>query len=287
MARWDREEHLFSDDVYTVSKDDGTQTRHFTDKDEADAYYEYLKREEVQDSIARNQAAAVAQNQEIIANQQRLIEAQKNNDRLHQRPSIPQPTRQILDPAYKEWLEFQRETNPAFLKWKREKKEKEEREKRLQEEARQKREAENAERERRIAEINEQRMQQVRQQRLEEIAPIEARILNGEEVPVKDRNYVAQFTENQAVIDILKEINNERLLSYLKDNKFLNEDDLAYVKSKRNGIIKKGFEQSKMHKEMRESQQREKVVKSGNSGCAASILILLIPSIIFSILIFL
>ena len=49
MARRDYEDHLLSDDVIIVSKDDGTKTRRFTDRDEADAYYEYLKREEVQD----------------------------------------------------------------------------------------------------------------------------------------------------------------------------------------------------------------------------------------------
>lgn len=35
-----------------MSKNDGSKTRRFTDKDEADAYYEILEREEVQDRIA-------------------------------------------------------------------------------------------------------------------------------------------------------------------------------------------------------------------------------------------
>lgn len=52
MAKSDYEKHILSDDIYTVSKNDGSKTRRFTDKDEADAYYEILEREEVQDRIA-------------------------------------------------------------------------------------------------------------------------------------------------------------------------------------------------------------------------------------------
>ena len=52
MAKSDYEKHILSDEIYTVSKNDGSKTRRFTDKDEADAYYEILEREEVQDRIA-------------------------------------------------------------------------------------------------------------------------------------------------------------------------------------------------------------------------------------------
>ena len=128
MAQRDYEDHLLSDDVIIVSKDDGTKARRFTNSEEADAYYEYLKREEVQDSIAMNQAAAVAQNKEIIANQQRLIEAQENGRHISNRPPFPQPIKQILDPEYREWLRFQKETNPEYLKWKKEKEEEKARE---------------------------------------------------------------------------------------------------------------------------------------------------------------
>lgn len=52
MAKWESEEHFLSDDIHIISKDDGSSTRRFTERDEAEAYYEQLKREEVQDRIA-------------------------------------------------------------------------------------------------------------------------------------------------------------------------------------------------------------------------------------------
>lgn len=52
MAKRDYEKHILSDDIYTVSKDDGSKPRRFTDEADADAYYERLEREEVQDRIA-------------------------------------------------------------------------------------------------------------------------------------------------------------------------------------------------------------------------------------------
>lgn len=119
MAKFDIEKHLISDDVYIVSKDDWSKTRRFTDRTEAEAYYESLKREEVEDSIAKNQAEAVEQNKKIIENQERIINAQ---EKQQDRPHNYRPIRPVVDPEYQEWLQFKKETDPEFIKWKEAKK---------------------------------------------------------------------------------------------------------------------------------------------------------------------
>lgn len=103
MARFDRDEHIFIDDVITVSKDDWTKQRKFTDEKEAKEYYDYLKREEVQESIAKNQATAVAQNAAIIANQKRLIELEEQS-RIQSQGQFPNPHQvPYYDPEYLAW----------------------------------------------------------------------------------------------------------------------------------------------------------------------------------------
>lgn len=43
---------------------------------------------------------------------------QAQNNHMPQRPMV---TRQVLDPEYQEWLQFKKETDPVYLKWKKEK----------------------------------------------------------------------------------------------------------------------------------------------------------------------
>lgn len=276
MARFEIEEHFLTGDIYEVSKDDWSKRRRFTDRSEAEAYYEYLKREEVQDSIAKNQAAAVVQNKAIIANQQRLIEAQERNSPMHNRPLYQQSHRQILDPEYQEWLLFKKETDPAYQTWKRRKEEEEAKVKAKKEAELLKHRMEEEAKRKRIEMREEQRKREYHEKLMEEIAPIETKIINGEGIPAKERNRVACVTENQVVIDIFKESDNVSLLQYLKDNKALSPDDLAYVKKRRNAIIKKSFEKSKANKKENERRMREAQLKKDNRGCSFVFLLILI-----------
>lgn len=86
----------------------GEDRREFDTYSEAKAYQDYLQSIE-------DREKALAQNEEIIANQKRLIEAQERRDSRH---IMPQFSRQILDPEYKEWLQYQKENNPNYKKWK-------------------------------------------------------------------------------------------------------------------------------------------------------------------------
>lgn len=227
MARRDYEDHLLSDDVIIVSKDDGTKTRRFTDSEEADAYYEYLKREEVQDSIAQNQAAAVAQNKEIIANQQRLLEAQERNRPMQQRPPMPQVTRQILDPEYKEWLRFQKETNPEYKKWKREQDaaEAKRRAEREAEEAKQRAAREEEERKRREKELEEQKKREkALLEAQQKVAPLEEKYLAGEKLSWEQRKEIALVSGNPKVIKKLQYDHSQKVKDALLSNSNLPAD---------------------------------------------------------------
>lgn len=86
----------------------GEDQREFDTYSEAKVYQDYLQSIE-------DREKSIAQNEEIIANQKRLIEEQK---RQNSRPGTPQFTRQILDPEYREWLQYQKETDPNFKRWK-------------------------------------------------------------------------------------------------------------------------------------------------------------------------
>jgi hypothetical protein len=217
MAQIDFEEHLFSEDEIYVSKDDGTKGRRFTERDEAEEYYEYLKREEVQDSIAKNQAEAVAQNKEIIANQERLIKSQERNH--------PYPhqtfTRQILDPEYREWIRFQKETDPKFKKWKRE-----------QEEALAKQEAarKEEERKRREKEIEEQRKKEMELfEKQKKIAPLVSKYLQGEKLTWQQRREIAYNTNNSKAINKLKYDHSQNVVNALLCNPYISSDIRSHI----------------------------------------------------------
>lgn len=86
----------------------GEDRREFDTYSEAKVYQDYLQSIE-------DREKALAQNEEIIANQKRLIEAQERQDSRHKPPQF---SRQILDPEYREWLRYKKETDPNFKKWK-------------------------------------------------------------------------------------------------------------------------------------------------------------------------
>lgn len=273
MARFETEEHLFTGDVYEVSKDDWSKRQRFTDRDEAEAYYEYLKREEVQDSIARNQAEAVSQNKEIIANQKRLIEAQERNSQIPNRPPFPQATRQILDPEYKEWLQFQKETNPEYLKWKKEKeleaariKAKREAElakvaaAKAADEARKKAQQEEAEKKR----LNEL------QENQKKIAPLELEFLNKKKLTWEQRVQIAKYSNNKIIINKLKYDNSKKVLDTLLLNPFITNDVISTI-HKRQQVATK-------NKELKNIGKIEQ--KQENKGGCWGIIVLLIVIII-------
>lgn len=224
MAQIDYEDHWLSEDEIYVSKDDGTKRRRFTDKDEAEEYYEYLKREEVQDSIAKNQAEAVAQNKEIIANQERLIKSQERN-----RPSHHQTfTRQILDPEYREWIRFQKETNPKYKQWKKEQEE---------ELARQEATRKEEERKRREREIEEQqKKERIFLEEQQKIAPLVTKYLQGEKLTWQQRKEIAYKTNSPKVINKLKYDHSQNVINALLCNPNISNDVRAHISNRRNAV---------------------------------------------------
>ena len=107
MARFDLIDMDYEPDEYVVQRDDGSCYKRFKNYSEARDYYNYLQQFD-------DQRKSVKQNDKIIANQKRLLEMQAQNNRMPNRPIV---TRQVLDPEYQEWLQFKKETDPAYLKW--------------------------------------------------------------------------------------------------------------------------------------------------------------------------
>ena len=118
--RWDKTE-------YVVTRDDGTCYKCFTDFDEAKAYYQYLQQLD-------NQEKLVAQNQQIINNQNAILDFQKQAQQ-----NTPRfiPSKPIFDPEYEEWLRYKKATDTKYQEWKRnEDRKKREAQKKLDEENR-------------------------------------------------------------------------------------------------------------------------------------------------------
>lgn len=263
MAQREYIDHLLSDDEIIVSKDDGTKKRRFTNKDEAEEYYYTLEREEVQDRIAKNQAEAVAQNKEIIANQERLIKSTEQN-----RSSPHQTfTRQILDPEYREWLIFQKETDPRYKQWKR---------KCEEELARQKAEYAEVERKRKEKEIEEE---QKKNQRIleaqQKIAPLVERYLKGEKLTWQQRIEIASITNDPNVIKKLKYDNSNTVINALLYNPNVPYDVRSYLSNKRNTSNNTTASSSKTNENNRKNEE---------DGCTKFIFTFLIISSIVTII---
>lgn len=112
---------------------------------------------------------------------------------------------------------------------------------------------------------------------LSEIKPFELQIINGEDVSLDIKSKVARNTINQAVIDILKETDIERILRRLRENEFLNSDDEAYIKKKQSAIRKAKEQKRKLEKEKQLKIAQE---KKNNNGCVGILLLLIIPSLL-------
>lgn len=142
---------------YVVYSDEGRILRKFPDNElgraQAEAYFHEVQQLD-------NQKKIISQNQELI-NSQRA-------------PRFPQPSRQILDPEYREWLQFKKETDPEYKKWKRQKEQEEARvraeQERVRIEAERKREQERIERERIEAERRRKQAEEEKQRMAREAA---------------------------------------------------------------------------------------------------------------------
>lgn len=235
MARLEREydddtNHPYGD--YFVYSDEGRLLNRFPDNEsgraQAEAYFHEVQQLD-------NQKRIISQNQELI-NMQKVQRSPQPNRQIpnpgyreynysQRMPRFPQSRIQELDPEYKEWLQFKKETDPEYKKWKRqkdiEKAEKEAKIKAEQERALQetikKREQERIERERieaerkRKAEEEEQRRKAIEEENRRKAEEArKARII--EEQKRKEREEAEKkrriFRENeQAVINGKKSYN--------------------------------------------------------------------------------
>lgn len=260
MAKFDLINREFKPDEYVVQRDDGSCYERFNDYSEARNYYNYLQQLD-------DQKRSVEQNDEIIANQKRLLEMQAQNNRMPQRPLFPQPTRQILDPAYQEWLRFMKDTDPKFKEWKRkqeaeEARKREEKERARREEAARaaKLQAEKEEREReRQKQLQLEKERKLREIQ-EEIRSAEEDLINGK--PVNNLVKIAKYTKNQQVIDICKESSRKEILSALSRNPSVNEADNSLINNKlaiiRQNELKKRKEDAERKREIEEEQARKR-----------------------------
>lgn len=111
MARFDlsdRYQGLFLPDIteYTVQRDDGSERRTFTDRDEAQEYYVKLQQLDNQEKLVESQAqmANELKRQNDLA--ARLARHNNNAEPIqHSRIQKPITVKQELDPAYREWLQ--------------------------------------------------------------------------------------------------------------------------------------------------------------------------------------
>lgn len=108
MARISAYEDAHDNLVWVVERNNGYGRKEFRSHEEAELYKNYLQSLE-------NQEMTISQNQQIIENQQTIIE-QGKSQRLT--PLQPQRTIQVLDPEYKEWLKYKKDTDPEYKKWK-------------------------------------------------------------------------------------------------------------------------------------------------------------------------
>ena len=159
---------------YVVYSDEGRMLRKFPDNElgraQAEAYFHEVQQLD-------NQKRIISQNQELI-NSQRV-------------PRHPQPSRQILDPEYREWLQYKKETDPEYKKWKKQKEQEQARVRAEQERARQE-----AERKREQERIERERIEAEKKKRQEEeerrMAPIRAEQAKREEQERKIREEKAR-----------------------------------------------------------------------------------------------
>lgn len=248
-TRWVVERNGFNHEDY----------REFDTFSEAKVYQDYLQSIE-------DREKTLAQNEEIIANQKRLIEEQK---RQNSRPGAPQFSRQILDPEYREWLQFQKETNPEYKRWKKEK-EAEELKKKVERDAENARQA--AKRAEEAAKIKAKQEEEVAKKKnviklnQEKIAPLELDFLNRKKLTWGQRVQIAKYTESKKIINKLKYDNSKKVLDALLLNPFITGDVISTV-----------HRRQQVAAEKREIQN--KIKQESKGGCLGIVLILFTTSI--------
>lgn len=253
MPRQEYKDHLFSKDEIIVSKNDGSREMIFTSREDADDYYDVLRHEELQEEASRAQIKTVEQNKQILENQQKLIEAQKQNTHIPQSPTFPQPTRQILDSEYMEWLQYKKETDPLFVQWKNKKLEKQ---RRIEQQLREDSIKRNYERQRELERLRreEERQKKEEERQIQEkCKELDDKLLGHIRITKNDKKYIATNTSNQAVIKYLREksASNLEILSCLYLNHNLTEKDRNNI-GKRIEIL---YENKRVQEEMEEAEK--------------------------------
>lgn len=106
-----------------ICRDDNSCKKRFKwreEEDLAEEYYTHLQSLDDQANTYREQKRTA---DELEALRKATEEKNRRDKEQPFRPPFPQPTRQVLDPEYQEWLEFKKATDPEFLKWKQKKQE--------------------------------------------------------------------------------------------------------------------------------------------------------------------
>lgn len=252
---------------YSVQRDDGSMYKQFDNYDEAEAYKNYLQEIDDRDIFKK-------QNQTIIDNQERILKSQDNQ---HRWPQGPQYTRQILDPEYKEWIQFQKETSPEYKKWKKEKEAEAERIRKQQEEEveRQRKSLEFQERKRKEQEIERKKRQEEeikKNQRI--IEPLVSSLLQRKKLSWEQRCQIAKYTNNKSAIKKLKYDNSINVLDALLTNPYLDSATIQHIHNRKKDKIASKNAYQTIRKESRE-----------DSGCLKPLItiVLIVGSIIILI----
>lgn len=274
MAKFDHIDMGYEPDEYVVQRDDGSCYKRFNNFSEAQSYYNYLQQLD-------DQKRTVAQNDEILANQRRLLDAQERNSRILQRTpvsSIPPASRQILDPEYKEWIQFQKETSPEYKKWKREKEAEAERIRKLQEEEaeRQRINIEIQERKRKEQEI---KRKQKQEEELKEnqriIEPLVSSLLQRKKLSWEQRCQIAKYTNNKLAIKRLTYDNSINVLDALLTNPYIDSATIQHIHKRKKDKIDSKNELQTIRSESKE-----------NSGCLKSLITILFIAVSINLLIY-
>lgn len=177
------------EDDYIVEKNDGTEYKKFETYEEAKLYKDYLEQIENQEKLLQQQKRAA---DELEALRKATEEKNRRERERPFRPPFPQPTKQVLDPEYLEWLNFKKATDPEFIKWR--KQEEEKKRKNEQERIRAEQERIKAEQER------QKKAEEERKKKEEELRPYEEDILNKKKVLCALRVKVAKETYREEVM---------------------------------------------------------------------------------------
>lgn len=224
MARLGRDydddtNHPYGD--YIVYSDEGYALRRFPDDEQgraqAEAYFHEVQQLD-------NQKRIISQNQELINFQrtQRFPQPSRQTPdsfNFQKTPRFPQPSGQILDPEYREWLQFKKETDPEFKQWKRQKE---------LEKARLKAEQERIERER--IEAERRRRQEEEQRKAKEEAQRKKAEEEKRKAEEEERRKKAEEEKKARIIEEQKRKEREELE---KKKRIFRENEQAVIDGKK------------------------------------------------------